>query len=86
MPARPPRAPLSSSYDERVLWQTQTETPPATPGDLPDTVDVAVVGAGYCGLSAAAGWPAPGGLWWWSIGTPSARGPARATAGWSSPS
>jgi glycine/D-amino acid oxidase-like deaminating enzyme len=53
MPARPPRAPLSSSYEERVLWQTQATTPAATSGDLPATVDVAVVGAGYCGLSAA---------------------------------
>ena len=36
-----------------MLWQTQAEPPVVGPHPLPAEVDVAVVGAGYCGLSAA---------------------------------
>src|SRR5258708_5863779 len=39
---------------EKNYWLETVATPPAQPAcDLPDSVDVAVVGAGYCGLSAA---------------------------------
>jgi glycine/D-amino acid oxidase-like deaminating enzyme len=39
---------------EKNYWLETVTTPPAQPGrDLPDSVDVAVVGAGFCGLSAA---------------------------------
>lgn len=47
---------LSPDYSEACLWQVQAgDTLPATHfGDpLPDPVDVLVVGAGLCGLSAA---------------------------------
>lgn len=54
MPRRTPApAPLAPGYQERVLWQTQVVAPEIEPHALPATVDVAVVGAGYCGLSAA---------------------------------
>ncbi|MCH9718890.1 MAG: FAD-binding oxidoreductase [Actinomycetia bacterium] len=44
---------LAPDYTESCLWQQQV-TPPATPtGEVPAEVDVVVVGAGYCGLSAA---------------------------------
>lgn len=48
--------PLSPSYRPTVLWQDtahapRVETPPQS---LPSSVDVAVVGGGYCGLAAAA--------------------------------
>jgi glycine/D-amino acid oxidase-like deaminating enzyme len=44
---------LAPGYTESCLWQQQV-TPPATAtGELPTDVDVVVVGAGYCGLSAA---------------------------------
>jgi len=49
----PPPAPLAPTYQERVLWQTQADPPALAPHALPDQVDVAVVGAGYCGLAAA---------------------------------
>ncbi len=39
---------------EKNYWLETVTTPPAQSArDLPDTIDVAVVGAGYCGLSAA---------------------------------
>lgn len=44
---------LASSYTESCLWQQQVTPPPTPTGDLPTEVDVVVVGAGYCGLSAA---------------------------------
>jgi len=52
---RPVPAParLAPTYQERVLWQTQADPPELEAHALPATVDVAIVGAGYCGLSAA---------------------------------
>src|ERR1700694_512500 len=39
---------------ERNYWLETVTTPPAQSArDLPDSIDVAVVGAGFCGLSAA---------------------------------
>jgi len=39
---------------EKNYWLETVTVPPApSAGDLPDHVDVAIVGAGYCGLSAA---------------------------------
>ncbi len=39
---------------EKNYWLETVTTPPAQPArDLPDSIDVAVVGAGFCGLSAA---------------------------------
>ena len=39
---------------EKNYWLETVTTPPAQPArELPDSIDVAVVGAGYCGLSAA---------------------------------
>src|SRR5260370_22001073 len=39
---------------EKNYWLETVATPPAKSAqDLPDSIDVAVVGAGYCGLSAA---------------------------------
>jgi len=39
---------------EKNYWLETVTTPPVQPArELPDSVDVAVVGAGYCGLSAA---------------------------------
>lgn len=45
---------LSAAYEETCLWQAQVPavTAPAVP--LPERVDVLVIGAGYCGLGAAA--------------------------------
>lgn len=49
-----PAAPLSADFAERPLWH-DTATPPAVPASpLPEDADVVVIGAGYCGLSAAA--------------------------------
>lgn len=39
--------------NETNYWQTTVDAPPATPGPLPESVDVAVIGAGFTGLSAA---------------------------------
>jgi len=52
-PHPPSAARLAATYQERVLWQTQADPPPILPHALPASVDVAIVGAGYCGLSAA---------------------------------
>src|SRR6202521_6371731 len=39
---------------EKNFWLETVTTPPAQPArDLPESMDVAVVGAGFCGLSAA---------------------------------
>src|SRR6202165_6277471 len=39
---------------EENYWLETVTTPPVQSArDLPDSIDVAVVGAGYCGLSAA---------------------------------
>src|SRR5882672_7985736 len=39
---------------EKNYWLETVTTPPAQSArDLPDSIDVAVVGAGFCGLSAA---------------------------------
>ncbi|MGZ4716426.1 MAG: NAD(P)/FAD-dependent oxidoreductase, partial [Acidimicrobiales bacterium] len=47
-----PTAPLAGTYQERVFWQTQADPPTIEPHALPADVDVAVIGAGYCGLAA----------------------------------
>ncbi|MCE7885076.1 MAG: FAD-binding oxidoreductase [Actinobacteria bacterium ATB1] len=47
------KALLSDSYAEDCLWQAQVPAPSSSPTPLPSTVDVLVVGSGYCGLSAA---------------------------------
>jgi glycine/D-amino acid oxidase-like deaminating enzyme len=44
---------LSPRYTEQVLWQAQARPPSVATGVVPPSVDVAVVGAGYCGLAAA---------------------------------
>jgi glycine/D-amino acid oxidase-like deaminating enzyme len=42
------------SIEEKNFWTTTVDSPAvATSHELPDSVDVAVIGAGYCGLSAA---------------------------------
>jgi glycine/D-amino acid oxidase-like deaminating enzyme len=41
------------TFKESNYWLTTTPMPSATSGDLPTRVDIAVVGAGYTGLSAA---------------------------------
>jgi glycine/D-amino acid oxidase-like deaminating enzyme len=42
------------SIQEKNFWATTVDSPAvATSHELPDSVDVAVIGAGYCGLSAA---------------------------------
>jgi glycine/D-amino acid oxidase-like deaminating enzyme len=41
------------AYRERVFWQDTVEMPAAAGPPLPDSVDVAVIGAGFTGLSAA---------------------------------
>ncbi|HRY11416.1 MAG: FAD-binding oxidoreductase [Actinobacteria bacterium] len=46
---------LSASYREVCMWQEQVPRDDRAVGDLPDGVDVLVVGAGYCGLGAADG-------------------------------
>ena len=38
---------------ESNYWLTTTAMPQATPGNLPSRADVAVIGAGFTGLSAA---------------------------------
>src|SRR4029077_7652458 len=39
---------------EKNYWSTTVDSSPVSaPSELPDSVDVAVVGAGFCGLSAA---------------------------------
>ena len=45
--------PLGPGYQSRVLWHDTAVAHAVTPTDLPTTVDVVVVGGGYCGLSAA---------------------------------
>ncbi|MFZ6004653.1 MAG: FAD-binding oxidoreductase [Actinomycetota bacterium] len=46
-------APLSPQFREAVLWQ-ETATPhPVEPSPLPPAAEVAIIGAGYCGLAAA---------------------------------
>ena len=44
---------LSADYREACLWQEQVPREQRPLVDLPDRVDVLVVGAGYCGLGAA---------------------------------
>ena len=52
-------APLAPGYTETPLWHEATRrllaARPVAPEPLPTAVDVLVVGAGYCGLAAAAG-------------------------------
>lgn len=44
---------LSASYREACLWQEQASPELVPRRPLPERVDVAIIGAGYCGLSAA---------------------------------
>jgi glycine/D-amino acid oxidase-like deaminating enzyme len=44
---------MAMGYRERVFWQDTVEMPTASPQPLPESVDVAVIGAGFTGLSAA---------------------------------
>ena len=37
---------------ERIYWQDGVPLAPITAGDVPDTVDIAIIGAGFTGLSA----------------------------------
>jgi glycine/D-amino acid oxidase-like deaminating enzyme len=51
-------APLAASYRERPLWHDGVVPDGAAvpePAPLPATADVVVIGAGYCGATAAAG-------------------------------
>src|SRR5213592_4851135 len=43
----------TANFQESNYWLTAGEMPAGTPGDLPERADVAVVGAGFTGLSAA---------------------------------
>ncbi|HEY8218013.1 MAG TPA: FAD-dependent oxidoreductase [Acidimicrobiia bacterium] len=54
MPAPP--APLAPGFSETPLWHADVRVPAALddPGPLPDEVEVVVVGAGYCGITAGA--------------------------------
>jgi glycine/D-amino acid oxidase-like deaminating enzyme len=49
----PAPAPLTPGYQERVLWQAQADRPVIDPHAVANRADVVIVGAGYCGLSAA---------------------------------
>ena len=42
-----------TAFSESNYWLTTASMPSGTPGDLPSRVDVAVIGSGYTGLSAA---------------------------------
>ncbi len=45
---------LNTDYERRVLWQASMPALPDRSGrDLPDTVDVVVIGGGYAGITAA---------------------------------
>jgi glycine/D-amino acid oxidase-like deaminating enzyme len=41
------------NFNPSNYWLDTAKMPPGTPGDLPERVDVAIVGAGFTGLSAA---------------------------------
>src|SRR5437660_6560827 len=41
------------NFNQSNYWLTTVSTPAGTPGDLPTRADVAIVGAGFTGLSAA---------------------------------
>lgn len=45
---------LSEGYQQDCLWQAQVEYGPRPVNEPPGAADVVVIGAGYCGLSAAA--------------------------------
>lgn len=47
-------SPLSASYRASVLWQDTVTPHPVAQTTLPERADALVVGAGYCGLAAAA--------------------------------
>src|SRR5438046_1296577 len=48
------RADSSMPLQEKNFWATTVDSPEAAASpDFPDAVDVAIVGGGYCGLSAA---------------------------------
>jgi glycine/D-amino acid oxidase-like deaminating enzyme len=49
-------APLAPAFSEEPLWHTGVEYPAGLdgPAPLPDSAEVVVVGAGYCGMTAAA--------------------------------
>jgi glycine/D-amino acid oxidase-like deaminating enzyme len=44
---------MATDFQESNYWLTTTSMPGGTAGDLPERLDVAVIGAGYTGLSAA---------------------------------
>jgi glycine/D-amino acid oxidase-like deaminating enzyme len=44
---------LSDGFRPVPLWSAQCPTPNGTDGGIPAEADVAVIGAGYCGISAA---------------------------------
>src|SRR6266436_3184994 len=44
---------MATDFSESNYWLTTASMPPATPGQLPASADVAVIGAGFTGLSAA---------------------------------
>ena len=46
-------AELAMNFNPTNYWLNTVQMPSGTPGDLPERVDVAVVGAGFTGLSAA---------------------------------
>ncbi len=52
--------PLDDSASTRVLWHDDAGWPTLPSAPLPTDVDVVVVGAGYCGLAAAAAVAAEG--------------------------
>jgi glycine/D-amino acid oxidase-like deaminating enzyme len=48
-----PPAPRTDGYRDAVLWIEQADPPAPSSGSLPASVDVLIVGAGFCGLAAA---------------------------------
>src|SRR5579863_6102496 len=45
--------PAIMTFKQSNYWLDTAQIPIGTPGDLPEHLDVAVIGAGYTGLSAA---------------------------------
>jgi len=70
------------STQEKNFWLTTVDAPQIPTRDLPQLVDVAVIGGGFTGLSARGRWPkAARKLWCWKLKMlVGAR--AAGTAGW----
>jgi len=73
---------FAPDFKEAPYWWEAAAPPPATAPELPERVDVAVVGGGYCGLNAALELARRGATGRSSRPTASASARARAMAGW----